>query len=221
MLYKAVIFDLDGTLLDTLEDIGNAVNRVLAERGFSTHAIDAYRYFVGDGSRQLVRRALAERGQDENTVQECFDAFMNDYAKNWNIKTKLYSGIPELLNELTLQGMTLAVLTNKPQRFAEQCVRKLLPKWPFKAVIGQRDEANRKPDPSGALEISQKLHIPPEDFLFLGDSAVDMKTAIAASMFPVGVLWGFRTAEELRESGARALISRPEDLYAILGFQPK
>ena len=218
MTYKAVIFDLDGTLLDTLEDIGDAVNRVLIERDFPAHTRDAYRYFVGDGSAMLVRRALPERARVEETIIECFEAFLEEYGKNWNEKTRPYDGIPELLDALTEKGLKLAVLSNKPHEFTKQCVSELLANWRFDAVLGQRDQIPKKPDPAGAMEVAERLHIPPEEFLFIGDSAVDIKTAIAAAMFPVGVLWGFRP-EELKESGAQALINRPLEVMNLLGFQ--
>ena len=219
MTYKAIIFDLDGTLIDTLEDIGNAVNRVLTERAFPPHPMDAYRYFVGDGSAMLVRRALPVRARVEETITECFEAFLEEYGKTWKEKTRPYDGIPELLDALTEKRLKLAVLSNKPHELTKRCVSELLANWRFDAVLGQRDQVPKKPDPAGALEVAERLHVPPKQFLFIGDSAVDIKTAIGAAMFPVGVLWGFRPAEELKENGAQALVSRPQEVLNLLGFQ--
>lgn len=217
MIYQAVLFDLDGTLLNTLADLGNATNRVLAARGFPTHPLDAYRYFVGDGARILVTRALPPANRDEQTIQDCLDGFRADYDQNWQVATQPYDGIAEMLDALTARGLKLAVLTNKPHEFTQRCVEELLPRWTFEAVLGQREGFPRKPDPAGALEIANRLQIPPANFLYLGDTAVDMQTARAAGMFPVGVLWGFRPAEELQASGAQMLIERPGEVVGLVG----
>ncbi|ODS33588.1 MAG: phosphoglycolate phosphatase [Candidatus Scalindua rubra] len=216
MPYKAVLFDLDGTLLDTLEDLGNSVNRVLAGKGFPTHNFDTYRQFVGDGAPKLIIRALPEDKRKDAIIRSCLDAFMEDYGKNWKVKTRPYDGIPELLDALTARRLKMAVLSNKPHESTKRCVVHLLPKWNFDVILGQRDDIPRKPDPAGALKIAEKLNIPPSEFLYLGDTAVDLKTSIAAGMFPVGVLWGFRTTEELQENGAKVLISQPLEILNLL-----
>jgi phosphoglycolate phosphatase len=216
MTYKAIIFDLDGTLLNTLDDLGNAMNRVLTDMGFPTHAIDEYRTFVGDGVEKLVNRALPEQNRTNGTLRTCLKAFLEDYHKNSNSCTRPYKGIPELLDALKKQGLKTAVLSNKPHDATAVCVAELLRRWQFDVVLGHSDGVPYKPDPAGALEISKRLTIPPEEFLFLGDSGVDMETAIAAGMFPVGVLWGFREAEELEEKGAQVLISSPLDVLYLL-----
>ena len=212
---QAVIFDLDGTLLDTLEDLGDAVNRVLSALELPVHPIDAYRFFVGDGVTKLITRALPENKRDAETVQSCLEAFSADYDRHWNVKTRPYDGVGALLDALTARGLKRAILSNKPHEFTQLCVREFLPKWSFDAVIGQREGVPLKPDPAGALEIARTLGIPPAGFVYLGDTAVDIKTAIAAGMTPVGVLWGFRPAKELRESGAKILIEQPLE---VLGF---
>lgn len=214
--YKAILFDLDGTLLDTLEDLGNSANRVLSQKGFPTHALDSYRYFVGDGSAMLITRALPEDKRNDDMVQLCLDAFLKDYRRNWNVSTKPYDGIAKMLDSLTAHRIKLAVLSNKRHDLTKLCVTELLHKWRFEAILGQRKNVPRKPDPAGALEAAQILNISPSDFLFLGDSAVDMKTALAAGMFPVGALWGFRPAKELLQSGARALINEPPEILNLL-----
>ncbi len=216
MPYKAVLFDLDGTLLDTLEDLGNAANRVLEQNGFPTHKMDIYRQFVGDGAKKLITRVLPEDKRKDTIIHSCLDAFLEDYGKNWNVKTRPYDGIPELLDALTARKLKMAVLSNKPHESTKRCVAGLLPNWNFDVILGQRDDAPRKPDPTGALEIAEKLNIAPSDFLYLGDTAIDLQTSIAAGMFPVGVLWGFRTTEELQENGAKVLISQPLEILNLL-----
>lgn len=216
MAFKAIIFDLDGTLLDTLEDLGNSVNRVLAGHGFPVHRIDAYRYFVGDGFAKLIMRALPENERSQELVDICLDEFKDDYGRNWNRQTGLYDGISAMLDTLTGRGLKMAVLSNKKHEFTLKCVKTLLPHWKFEAVFGQREHLPPKPDPAGALEIAQMLKLSPSDFLYMGDSAVDIKTAQAAGMHPVGVTWGFRPAEELIKNGCRSLINRPQDVITLL-----
>jgi len=216
MPYQAVLFDLDGTLLDTLADLGNAMNRVLAAQGLPGHPLDAYRYFVGEGARLLVTRALPENRRDEATIAACLDAFQADYDQNWRVETKPYPGIPDMLDALTARGLKLAVLSNKPHDFTVRCVHELLPRWTFEPVFGLRETVPRKPDPAGALEIAACLNLPPANFLYLGDTATDMQTARAAGMVPVGALWGFRSAEELAESGAEMLLEEPVGLLGVL-----
>jgi len=216
MTYKAIIFDLDGTLLNTLDDLGNAMNRVLSDMGFPTHPIEEYRSFIGDGVEKLIKRALPEKNSNEATAHTCIEAYLENYRKNWNRHTRPYQGIPELLDSLKERGLKIAVLSNKPHETTILCVEGFLQGWEFDAVLGHRDGTPHKPDPAGALEISTRLNIPPAAFLYLGDSGVDMETAVAAGMFPVGVLWGFRGAEELEERGAQALISHPLEVLNLL-----
>jgi len=216
MTYKAVLFDLDGTLLDTIEDIGDAVNRVLEQNGFPAHNMYTYSRFVGDGATNLIIRALPEDKRIDTIIHACLDTFLEDYGRNWNVKTAPYDGIPELLDTLTARRLKMAVLSNKPHEYTIKCMAGFLPDWNFDVVLGQRDDVPRKPDPAGALEISKQLNIPPSDFLYLGDTEIDLKTSIAAGMFPVGVLWGFRSAKELQENGAKELIKRPLDILNLL-----
>jgi phosphoglycolate phosphatase len=216
MQYDVVLFDLDGTLLDTLADLGNAVNEVLAVHGFPAHPLDSYRYFVGEGVVRLIEAALPEDARRPDTIASCLRAFRENYGQCWSVETRPYGGVPELLDVLTARGLKLAVLSNKPHSFTQLCVQKLLPNWAFEAVFGQREGVPQKPDPAGALEIARLLGAVPSRFLYVGDTAVDMQTARAAGMFPVGVLWGFRPREELAESGAQALIAHPKELLPLL-----
>lgn len=216
MPYQAVLFDLDGTLLDTLADLGNAMNRVLAARGLPIHPLEAYRYFVGEGARLLATRTLPENLRDEATIAACLVDFRADYDRHWQVETKPYPGVTDLLDALTARGLKLAVLSNKPHDFSQRCVRELLPRWIFNPVLGLRETVPRKPDPAGAFEIAACLNIPPANFLYLGDTATDMQTARAAGMLPVGALWGFRAAGELTENGAEVLVEAPLELLKLL-----
>lgn len=216
MIFQAVIFDLDGTLIDTLDDIGDSVNRVLAHKNFPTHTHVAYRNFVGDGSRMLIERALPEKYRKDAIIDACFKEYIEDYSQNYNVKSKLYDGIPQLLDALSTKGLRLAVLSNKPDAITQNCVKTFLSAWHFDAVSGQRDSVPRKPNPQGAVETAGKMSILPSRFLYLGDTGIDMKTAVSAGMFPVGVLWGFRPLKELMENGASAVIDEPMTLFDII-----
>ena len=215
--FKAIVFDMDGTLLNTLEDLADSMNQVLRDKGFPVHPTEAYFTLVGSGAAKLVARALPKENRNEETIKECLDAFRAEYDQKWNKKTTLYEGIPGLLDALIRMEIPLCVLTNKPQNFAELCVRHFLGRWTFAMVIGQREGVPVKPDPSGPREIAASLNIPPEEFLYLGDTNVDMQTAINGGMFPVGVLWGFRSEQELRESGAQAIIAKPMEVMKFFG----
>jgi phosphoglycolate phosphatase len=215
MKFKAVIFDLDGTLLDTLEDLGDAMNRVLKDSGFPVHDLQAYKTFVGEGIEVLVRRALPADSLSEEVIRRSVKVFREEYRQRWDRKTKPYEGIPEMLDALTAMGLPMSILSNKQHDFSQAVVSRLLARWSFKMVLGARAEVPKKPDPAGACEIAAALNIPPEGFLYLGDTAIDMKTAVAAGMFPVGALWGFRTAAELTANGAQILIEKPMDLPII------
>jgi len=216
MKYKAVLFDLDGTLLDTIEDLANSMNAVLFKSGFPMHDLEEYKYFIGDGLRNLVRRALPAENRDDASVDSFVAAMSEEYSKRWAEKTRPYKGIPELLDELTRRNIRLSILSNKRDEFSKLIVAKFFPKWNFEVVFGERPSVPIKPDPSAAIEISALMGIAPKDFLYLGDSGVDMKTARAAGMYAVGALWGFRKKEELIAEGAMRVISTPLELIDIL-----
>jgi phosphoglycolate phosphatase len=214
--YRAIVFDLDGTLLDTLADIGDAANAVLQQLGFPAHALDNYRQFVGEGIAVLFQRAVPVDQIDGETISRCVNAFQIAYRRNWLVRTRPYEGILDLLDELPGRGLRMAVLSNKPHEFTQACVGHYFPKAPFDVVFGQREGIARKPDPAGALEIAQRLAIPAGEFVYLGDSAIDIQTATHAGMHPVGAAWGFRSVEELRAAGAMAVICRPLELLEFL-----
>jgi phosphoglycolate phosphatase len=216
MEFKAVLFDLDGTLLDTLGDLASSMNAVLTGRGLPPHEKEAYKQFVGDGMEMLVRRALPESHRAEQLVQACLLAMRKGYSVRWRETTRPYEGIPELLDALGGRRLRMAIFSNKPDDFTREMAGALLTSWRFDAVVGARPEVPKKPDPTAALAIARDLAVPPARILYLGDSGTDMRTAVSAGMFPVGALWGFRAAAELAANGARVLISRPMELLGFL-----
>ena len=203
MKFRAVIFDLDGTLADTLEDIADNMNRVLAAMGFSVHGYDAYRLYVGDGLKNLVARCLPENARTDAVITVCHDRMVTEYNENYINKTRLYDGIPELLDELTSLRIKLAILSNKAD---------LLKNRKFEIIMGGSEHFPRKPDPASALFIAGQMGVDPVNVCFLGDSDIDMKTAVAAGFYPIGVGWGFRPVEELIENGAKHVIHHPMEL---------
>ena len=209
---KAVLFDLDGTLLDTLQDIANSCNAALTRHGFPAHPLPAYRYFVGDGVAVLISRVVPREAHDPTTLAKIAADYREAYQKNWNATTRPYDGIPELLDQLTHRGIALTVLSNKPDDFTRRCVKEFLPRWRFAIVQGASEAFPPKPNPSAALHMANALKLPASEFAYLGDTDTDMKTAVSAGMFPVGVKWGFRTAEELARSGAAVIIEQPRQL---------
>ncbi|MBZ4686208.1 MAG: HAD-superfamily hydrolase, subfamily variant 1 [Desulfomicrobiaceae bacterium] len=215
MPFQAVLFDMDGTLLDTLEDIAHAMNHALSEHRLPTHPVSAYRHFVGSGAPELAARALPPDAP-HGLRRQVLEAFLTRYRQAWNIHTRLYAGIPELLDFLCAQGLAMAVLTNKPQEFAEQCMHAYLASWPFAVMRGMDAHTPPKPHPAGPRRIMEHLGIAAEGFLYLGDTDVDMLTARAVGMHAVGVTWGFRPEAELRAAGAQTIIHHPMELAALL-----
>lgn len=216
MKFKTVVFDLDGTLLDTLDDLADSMNSVLEKHSYPIHEADAYKYFIGNGLRNLVQMTFPEDKRDVENIDRGLSAMRKEYSIRWNNKTKPYKGIADMLNALVDKGLRITVLSNKADDFTKLMVGKLLPEWDFELVFGERQGIPKKPDPAGALEIAQKLGVQPQDCLYLGDTGVDMKTAVSAGMYPVGVLWGFRKAEELVENGARVIIAEPAAVLDLL-----
>ena len=212
----AVLFDLDGTLLDTLEDIADSVNAALRALGAPEHPAESYKRFVGDGVPALVERAFPEalrRGADlDRRVAEV----RAEYAQRLDKKTRLYPGVAEMLDGLAGRGVPAAVLSNKPDPFTRETVRRHLGRWPFAWVQGALPDVPLKPDPGAALAAAEAMGTAPAGVLYVGDTATDMRTARAAGMRPLGALWGFREAPELEGAGAEALLARPQDLLGLL-----
>ncbi len=216
MKYESVVFDLDGTLLNTLEDLADSMNHVLRGRGLPTHDTEAYRFFVGGGAVALVQRTLPQDKQSDELIDDCVNEFRATYISNWNVKTRLYDGVADMLDALSGGPVQMAIFSNKPDDFVKLCIREYFSQWEFVTVLGQRDGVPLKPDPAGALQAAQALNAEPKDVLYVGDTGTDMKTAVNAGMFPLGVLWGFRPEAELREQGAEELISEPSELLKFV-----
>lgn len=214
---KLAIFDLDGTLLNTIRDLGEAVNYALDRNGFHTHSIASYPFFVGNGVKRLIERALPEDERKKSTVVKKMLADFKEYYNEHNtILTKPYDGIPELLQELQAQGVQLAVASNKYQQATDKIINHFFPDIDFVAVQGQTDDIPVKPDPSIIFMILAKARIAKQDTLLVGDSGIDMETARRACVDSVGVTWGFRPVKEIVEYHANVIINRPLDLLPIV-----
>lgn len=215
MNIKAVIFDLDGTLVNSLEDIADSMNHVLQSFNFPIHETEAYKYFVGNGIKKTVIATLPEKNRNEQTIEQCFSQMKEVYAKNCMNKTKPYEGIIDMLNELKSCKLKLCVFSNKTDELTKKVVQKLMPRY-FEFVEGLTNDEYKKPNPFIALQIAKKLNIEPENIIYVGDTNIDMQTANNAGMFPIGVLWGFRTKEELLSGGAKNVIEHPLDLLKLI-----
>ncbi|MCX5789181.1 MAG: HAD-IA family hydrolase [Elusimicrobia bacterium] len=213
---RAVLFDLDGTLLDTLQDIADSVNAVLSRERLAPHPVSAYKHYVGDGMEKLVERAFPPELVRGAGFDRILSSVRAEYSKRLDVRTRPYPGVERLLDGLAARGIPAAVFSNKPEELTVEAVKNHLGRWKFGAVIGAAAGRPMKPDPDGAFRAAEAVGVPPADFLYLGDTATDMKTATAAGMYSVGALWGFRDAEELRSAGARVLIAAPEDLLGLL-----
>jgi len=216
MSYSAVVFDLDGTLLDTLADIADSANAVLEVRGLMTHPVAAYKQFVGEGVGRLVQQSFPKDHWSGDQLAQRVDEVRQEYAKRMFNKTRPYPGVPELLDCLAQRKLAMAVLSNKPEEYTRKTVERLLSRWDFAVVRGARSGVPLKPDPASALALAKEMGLPPARFLYLGDTGIDMRTAAAAGMFAVGALWGFRGEDELLEGGAQRLIRRPPELLELL-----
>ncbi len=215
MKFKGVIFDLDGTLVNSLEDISDAMNIVLQECNYPTHTYEVYQYFIGSGLRNLVSKALPSTNNDAVEVERCYDLMLNVYREICTNKTKAYEGITELLTELKSRNIPLSVFSNKADDLTKEVTNTIFPDY-FNPILGLTTEVLKKPNPSKAIEISQIWNLKPEEILFVGDSDIDMLTANNATMYAVGVIWGYRTKEELLSDGAKQIINHPLDLIDLL-----
>ncbi len=217
-MYDAVIFDLDGTLADTLEDLARAVNGALGRHGYPVHPLDSYRKMVGDGFRILVTRALPEAERDHGRIEEIRAEAAADYEENCLVSTRAYGGVKELLSALEEAGVPMAILSNKPHGLCQRVVGGLFPGSNFVVVRGEAPGFPRKPDPASALDIAATMAIPPERLAYLGDSDIDMNTARAAGMAAIGAGWGFRGPAELLAAGASRVLCSPLELLDF--FRP-
>lgn len=219
MQYKAVIFDLDGTLVDSLADLSDSVNLMLESYGFPTHEMEQYRYFVGNGSKKLMERTLPrDKATSAEFVEEALVKYKAIYKERLLKKTRPYNGVRELLAELKSRGIPLAVCTNKHNDAALTIVKILFAPGTFEEVLGDRPGFPKKPNPATPLEIASHLGVKPDEVAYLGDTSVDMETAVHAGFLPVGVLWGFRPEEELVKNGAKVLLKEPLELLEKVEF---
>ena len=217
--YRAAIFDLDGTLVNSLDDLADSANAMLSSYGFPTHPVDPYRYFVGNGSRKLIERCLPkEQGSDPAFVDEALARYKEIYAQHTQDKTRPYDGIQDMLDELQRRHIPLGICTNKHQSAAEDIVNAMFPAGTFQSIMGDQPSLPRKPDPKKVLMIAEKFGVGPSAVAYFGDTSVDMDTAKNAGFFPVGVLWGFRPKEELVEHGAKVLLETPMELFEHVDF---
>ena len=216
MAYRAAVFDLDGTLLNTLADLADSGNELLASYDMAPHPEKAYRYYVGNGSRKLMERILP--GKSPEQIDEALARYKAIYEKHLTAKTTPYAGIAETLSALKVRGVRMAVCTNKHISAAEALIRKYFPADTFDTFEGDRPGVPRKPDPAHVRIVLEKMGIRPEETVYLGDSGVDMQTAVNAGALPVGVLWGFREKDELMENGAQILLSKPSELLEKVDF---
>lgn len=213
---KAILFDLDGTLLNTLQDLADSMNEVLTARGLPGHPVPEYRYFVGDGMRELARRVYPGNNPPEEMIDLLVEEMRIEYGKRCYDTTGPYEGVDEMLEYIAGSGVPMAVFSNKPHEFTMEMVAYYFKDIPFRVVMGVNEWVPRKPDPAGALMISKKIGIEPKNFLYLGDTATDMNTATSSGMYPAGAAWGFRDEQELRHNGAQIILDTPRQLTRML-----
>lgn len=211
---KLAIFDLDGTLLNTITDLGKACNFALEEMGFATHPIQAYAYMVGNGVRNLMHKA--QQDADEETIDKLLEYFTQYYNEHCLDTTKPYPGITELLSNLTSRNVAIAVASNKYQFATEKIIEGCFPEFQFVAVEGQREGRNRKPDPSIIFSVLEKYPVSKKDVIYIGDSGIDIECAKRACVESIGVSWGFRSAAELRRANADFVVAHPAEILEHL-----
>lgn len=216
MRFDAVIYDLDGTLLDSLHDLAETVNEVLEKLERPPFAIDAYRFMVGDGVSVLFQRALPETQEDPALKEKALSLFDQIYATRWNNRSKPYPGILPMLKKLETIGLRQCILSNKPDAFTNKCAAYFFPSAKFDIVVGHSERFPRKPDPTSARWIASQLGVCSERIAYVGDTNTDMKTAVGAGLYAIGVTWGFRPESELREWGAVSIARDPEELTELL-----
>ena len=214
-MYKAVIFDLDGTLVNSLEDLAISTNYALSTHGFPTHETEKYKYFVGDGMIKLMERVLPEENRDEVTIKKVFESFFKYYSEHYLNKTVAYDGIRNVLEGLKADGIKIAVVSNKRDDMAKIVVDKIFGDI-FDFVVGKREGYPTKPDPKLTLEVIDILGVNPKECAFVGDSGMDMAAAKNSGCLAVGVLWGFREAEELNKNGADYILNATNQITELI-----
>ena len=220
-MIKLCIFDLDGTLINSLNDLSDSMNHALKAHGFPTHEPEKYRQMVGSGVSVLADRAAG--APNERFTPEVKNSILSDFSEYYSAhcidKTRPYPGIPELLTELDAQGILCAVNSNKPDNFTKQIISALFPDKKFAEIWGKREGYERKPSPDGANAIMRSLNIPPEECIYIGDSNVDVQTARNAGISFCGVTWGFRSEQELLSEGAASIAHTTEELKELINTE--
>ena len=209
---KLIIFDLDGTLLNTLSDLAHSANHALEKCGFPIHPIESYKFFVGNGINKLLERCLPDNQKTEPNITRIKDVMLSYYDRHHSVRTEPYPGVHDLLKKLQSNGIKLAVASNKYQSATEKLIRQYFPDICFTAILGQREGIPVKPDPAIVYEILQTAGIAPEETLYIGDSGVDMQTASNSGVASIGVTWGFRPREELEVSGANCIVDTTNEI---------
>ena len=215
MKYNAVIFDLDGTLIDSIRGITHSINLVLGENGYPRHDERSCMSFVGHGIRRLVEQALPADARTEDRIELCFRSMMANYEKYWDLEMRPYDGIPGLLDTLADSGASLAVNTSKDEANARKIVRRFFPEVDFAFIVGRDTAEAPKPDAAGVRGVLRRLGLSREDCLYIGDSEVDLQTAENAGVDFIAASWGFRTREELENAGAARIADHPSDVLKI------
>lgn len=215
MASTCVIFDLDGTLLNTLEDLADAGNYTLEKFGLPTHETEKYKKFVGNGVKKLVRKMIPRELRRTEIEKEILEVFLDRYSTHYAIKTKPYDGIVELIDTLKSRGIKVGMVSNKSHHTATTIMNTFF-RDQFDYVLGQSDKYPLKPNPMGAISAVENMGCTIADCVFVGDSGVDMETALEGGFYPIGVLWGFRDKKELMSRGAREVVSTVEELESII-----
>lgn len=213
--YKGIIFDLDGTLLNTIEDLGNSANEVLNHYGCPLHNLEEYKQLVGHGMRNLITMSFPAELRNTLNIDEALQKFLKVYDEKYMETTVPYPGIVTMLKELEMKGVKMAVNSNKRDDYTNSLVRKFFNNVPLTGVLGERLGIPRKPDPLSALELADSMGLAPAEILYAGDSGTDMQTGKNAGMDTVGVLWGFRGIVELEENKARYLMESPQQICEL------
>lgn len=214
-MIKLAIFDMDGTICNTIDDLADATNFAMQTLGYPLHTVEQYKYFVGNGIPKLIYRALPEDKRSDEDIAEAKELMLSYYRVHFADKTKPYDGITELLTRIKEKGIHITVCTNKAHHMAIEVANKLFDRM-LEVVIGQSDDRPLKPDPFSPKEIMNKYGVTPDETVFIGDSDVDMQTAVNSGTHSIGVTWGFRTAEELKQNGAGHIADTPSEIIDII-----
>ena len=215
MKIKSIIFDLDGTLIDSIQDIADSCNAILQKHGYEIHPLESYIKWIGEGAKLLVERALPA-GVGPDTVEKSLEEYIPYYKEHSTIKTSLFPGVAEMLDYFIQNEIPVSILTNKPHVQTVKIVEHYLSKWPFQFIFGQRENVPKKPAPDVALQIASRTKVKPNEVLFVGDSKTDVKTAVNANMQVVGVTWGYGTIESMKEAGCDHFVESAEEIINIV-----